>query len=143
MILKRITADSESIIAENALEMSINKVIWLALILSNWKMMKLNFRISHTKEMWDKRKNECQEMQSFLHMLITIAISWLSAECCWSMSSMLNHRKYRLFIITVLWINSLMQIDILQDDWAVFNVTMLWNHLCNIEFFKVLLYCLS
>ena len=32
--------------------------------------MRLNFWISHTKEMWDKRKNECQEMQSFLHTLI-------------------------------------------------------------------------
>ena len=69
-ILKRIAADSELIIAENALRTSINKEIWIASILSNWEAMRLNFRISHTKEMWDKCKNECQELQSFLHMLI-------------------------------------------------------------------------
>ena len=71
-ILKRIAADSESIIAENALRTSTNKEIWIASILSNWETMRLNFRISHTKEMWDKRKNECQELQSFLHMLIVV-----------------------------------------------------------------------
>jgi len=139
-ILKRIAAGSEPIIAENALGTSTNKVIWIASILGNWEAVGLNFRIPHTKGMWGKRKNECQGMQSFLHTLITIAISWLSAECCRSMPSMLNHRKYRLFVTTVLRTNSLMQTDILQGDWAVFNVTMLWNHLCGIESFKVLLY---
>ena len=70
-ILKRIAADSEPIIAENALRTSTNKEVWIASILGNWGAMRLNFRIPHTKGMWGKRKNECQGMQSFLHTLIS------------------------------------------------------------------------
>ncbi len=73
-ILKRIAADSGSIIAENALRTLTNKEVWIASILSNWETMGLNFRIPHTKGMWGKRKNECQEMQSFLHTLIHISV---------------------------------------------------------------------
>ncbi len=57
-------------------ETSTNKEVWIASILSNWRAMKLNFRIFHTKETWGKRKNECQELQSFLHTLILALWRW-------------------------------------------------------------------
>ncbi len=50
MILKWIAADSELIIAENVLETSINKKVWIASILSNWKNDEIEFWILHTKK---------------------------------------------------------------------------------------------
>ncbi len=81
-------------------KISINKEIWITSILSNWKMMKLNFQTSYTKKMWSKRKNKCQEMQSFLHMLISFLKSMCkclkySSRNCFLMNIMIRLSKIK------------------------------------------------
>ena len=65
-ILKQRLAESDFDIAERTSETSINKKIWIASILSNWKSDEIEFRISHINESsWDRAKMNVKNSKPF------------------------------------------------------------------------------